>query len=147
MEFPSVIDPASDQVPLFEFWRPTRDWIGACLFRMAEKGARAKVIREGDPQRGTVMILLTAKGGRCQSYTQMRGADGHVFWMLADPANQKGAIEEAERNAVRNDPDLWVVAIDDSNGRSGMASASPSYGDALTSKSRPRERQSQNNTR
>lgn len=106
MEYPPIIDPACETVPLFEFWRPTRDWIGACLFRLVENGIPATVIRKGDDKRGTVLIVLAGAGQDCRHYTQLRAIDGHVFWVLTDRMSGPAAPR-----AVRHDPDLWVLEI------------------------------------
>lgn len=115
MDYPHVIDPAAGACPLFEFWRPTRDWIATCLFRLAETGVAASVLRRGDKQRGTVMFVLAGRAGDCRYYTQLRRSDGHVFWVRTDHGAGAAWADGTAHLAVQRDPDLWVVQMDARN--------------------------------
>jgi hypothetical protein len=111
MRFPQVIDPSCDAVPLFEYRRPTRDWLGACLFRLIDRGFDAVLLREGDTRRGTVLFMLAARDGACRHYTQIRLPGGRVVWARAGGCLDPVRSEVLTGTAIRRDPDLWICRI------------------------------------
>lgn len=109
----ALIDPADDAVPLFQFWRPTKDWIGANLFRLLDAGIGASVMREGDPERGAVMIIFADDAGGAQVFGHVRTPNGHSVWMPVHVAPRllRSECEMIARRALASDPDLWLLLI------------------------------------
>jgi len=96
----------------------TRFWVDA-LVRRADTGlAHAYVIRHGDEDAGAVLVKVVPGGGLAQLYVPARDARGERIWTRF----RAEAVAEAEVDAycarrVDDDPDLWLVEIEDRQGR------------------------------
>jgi len=87
----------------------------AFLRRAQVAGAFAAVLRRGDPDAGALWVIVR-KGAELFRYTEAMGMSGGREWY------QDGPFEEAElqlktNKAVDRDPDLWIIEIEDSDGR------------------------------
>ena len=94
-------------------------WISAHLRQCFADGIAAYVIRKGDPQSGTLLLKINRLGGGCSVLGQSRDLDGNLGWL---PAFADEAVGEAQADAyidraLQRDPDLWVVEIEDREGR------------------------------
>lgn len=93
--------------------------VQAHLRRCNAEGLFAAVLRRGDQWGGAVLVKLNLLDGRFKVLSQTRDMDGRVAWLAA----QQGAfLAEADATAyidrqVKRDPDLWVVEIEDKQGR------------------------------
>jgi hypothetical protein len=96
----------------------TRIWVDA-LVRRADTGlAHAYVIRHGDEDAGAVLVKVVLADGLAQLYVPARDAEGARIWTRF----RSGPVPEAEADAYcrrrsDDDPDLWVVEIEDRQGR------------------------------
>jgi hypothetical protein len=83
------------------------------------EGIPAVVARKGDATGGTVVLKINQLENGCRVLSQVRDADGRLAWL----AQLKGAlVPEADADAhiaraVARDPDVWVVEIEDREGR------------------------------
>lgn len=98
---------------------PTDLWVRAHLRRCTVEGIAAYVIRRGDAEGGTVLLKLNRLEHGWRLLAQTRDLDGRLGWL---PALEGTAETEAEADAyvaraVRRDPDLWVIEIEDRAGR------------------------------
>jgi hypothetical protein len=98
---------------------PTDLWVRTHLKRMALDAVAAYVVRRGDPRGGLVILKLNQLERGCRVLSQSRDLEGRLAWLGA-----KGGefLAEAEADAyiaraVARDPDLWVVEIEDREGR------------------------------
>lgn len=88
----------------------------AALIRRAQSaGAFAAVLRRGDPDAGALWVI-TRQGRKLMRYSEQMAISGGRQWF------EDGPFEEAElglktNKAVDRDPDLWVVEIEDTQGR------------------------------
>ena len=86
------------------------------LLRLAQaSGAFAVVLRRGDPDAGALWVIVR-KGVELFRYMEAMGMSGRREWY------QDGPFDEAElqlktNKAVDRDPDLWIIEIEDSEGR------------------------------
>jgi len=82
------------------------------------------VTRHGDPDAGAVLLKLLRKDGFCQLLRRTTTLDGELGWALALTSKDTGTCDVAEeladgyidRESAR-DRDLWVVEIEDYEGR------------------------------
>ncbi|MHA6289217.1 DUF1491 family protein [Maricaulis sp. CAU 1757] len=93
-------------------------WVAA-LVRRAETGfAAAYVVRRGDEDAGAVLVKVVQPGGSCRLYVPARDAEGERVWTVF----REGAVGEADidaylRRRCDQDSDLWLVEIEDRQGR------------------------------
>jgi hypothetical protein len=93
-------------------------WIGALIRRAELEGAYATVIRKGDPKAGAVLVkALDRRAGVAHLYAEAVRGDGERIWMSPIAADDEAALDNYIDRAVRFDPDIWVVEIDDRAGR------------------------------
>jgi len=98
---------------------PTETWLKAHLHRLNIEGIGAVVVRRGEAMGGSVILKLNQRDLGCRVLSQARALDGSLGWLAAFEGK---AVEEGEADgyiarAVKRDPDLWVIEIDDRAGR------------------------------
>ncbi len=102
----------------------------AFIRRAQAVGAFAAVVRRGDPDAGTLWIVVR-QGMSLVRYTEQMALSGAREWY------QDGPFEEIEfqlkaNKAVDRDPDLWIIEIEDREGRAfldGPLMANPQVSD------------------
>jgi hypothetical protein len=96
----------------------TDTWVGALIRRAELGGAFATVARKGDPRAGAVLVkVLDRLAGKARLYAEAVRADGERFWMHPAGSEEEETLDQYVERAVRVDPDLWVVEIEDREGR------------------------------
>lgn len=98
---------------------PTHLWVMAEVRRCLAEGTPVVVARRGERQGGGLLVKLNLLEQGCRVLTQVRDLDGRLAWM---PALEGRLVPDAEADAyieraVRRDPDLWVVEVEDRQGR------------------------------
>jgi hypothetical protein len=93
-------------------------WVGALIRRVEQGGAFAVVARKGDPRAGAVLVKVLNRGdGTARLLAEATRGDGDRVWMEPAASREEGALDRYIERAVRIDPDVWVVEIDDRDGR------------------------------
>jgi hypothetical protein len=104
-------------------------WVAAYLRRCAVEGASAVLIRRGAPEAGAIFVKVDRLNGEAALYGPAPqtlafdlapGVD-RVFTRLHK--TEWIASAEAERRLEREigfDPDLWIVAVEDRDGRNWL---------------------------
>ncbi|MBS0472295.1 MAG: DUF1491 family protein [Proteobacteria bacterium] len=90
------------------------------LIRRAEvAGAHAYVLRKGSEEAGAVVLKLLRRDGTSLVLNQARNGDGALVWVkpLGDASEEEKSRIWFDRQ-TRFDPDLWIVEIEDADGRS-----------------------------
>lgn len=94
-------------------------WVKALLRRCAAANVPAAVLRRGDADSGAVLVKLNLLERGASVFAAGWGADGGRLWRRAtgaEPAPEAEADAYIAR-ALQRDPDLWVVEIEDRQGR------------------------------
>lgn len=93
-------------------------FVRALMRRADVAGASAFIVRKGAEDAGAVIITVSRLDGTCLLLNQARDGKGHLVW--ARPLGDWG--EETRARAwldkqIKFDPDLWIVEIEDRQGR------------------------------
>ena len=97
---------------------PTDVWAGALIRRAELAGAFAMVLRKGDARAGTVLVKVIDRRDRsARLYAEAFRGDGERVWMEPVKADDEAALDAYVERQVGRDPDLWLVEIDDAEGR------------------------------
>ena len=89
------------------------------LMRRAEiGGASVYVVRRGAEEAGALILKLASPDGHCTVLSRATRGDGERVWIrpLGDAADNASAVKYFEKQ-IRFDPDLWIVEIEDREGR------------------------------
>ena len=91
----------------------------AGLIRLAQNGGGfAAVLKSGEEQAGTILLLLTENGTNPRVYERMPQLDGSRAWhcSMQDDAENNHKINQYLDRRGRQDDDLWIVELDIVNG-------------------------------
>lgn len=93
-------------------------WVAALIRRAELAGAFATVVMKGDARAGAVLVkVLNRRAGTVRLYAQATQGDGEQVWMQPRPDAPEADLDAYAARARRIDPDLWVVEIEDGQGR------------------------------
>lgn len=94
-------------------------WVAALIRRAELGGASAVVVRRGDARAGAVLVKLwDSLNRRARLYTESIGPDGDRLWIEPHPEAPESELDAYAERQARYDPDLWVVEVEDRQGRS-----------------------------
>ena len=93
-------------------------FVRALTRRTEVAGASAFVVRMGSEEAGAVILRVNRLDGSVLVLNQARNAKGELVWAqpLAGWTDEKRAGEWCDKQ-VKFDPDLWIVEIEDREGR------------------------------
>ncbi|MEO1037907.1 MAG: DUF1491 family protein [Pseudomonadota bacterium] len=97
----------------------TRMWVEALRWRAEGAGASVYVAHRGDADAGAVVVKVSLLDGTAQLYTPTRTLEGERCWVAPlgeEPLVEARADAYANRR-LEDDPDLWVIEIEDRYGR------------------------------
>ena len=93
-------------------------WVSALIRRAELGGAFAMVLHKGDARAGAVLVrVLDRASGVARLYAEATRGDGERVWMQPVAATDEAVLDGYAERARRIDPDLWVVEIEDRQGR------------------------------
>jgi hypothetical protein len=93
-------------------------WAGALIRRAELGGAFATVARKGDARAGTVLVkVVDRRAGEARLYAEAFHGDGEPVWMQPAPSRVEADLDAYIERQIRIDPDLWVIEIEDTQGR------------------------------
>jgi hypothetical protein len=93
-------------------------WVAALIRRAEQGGAFATVARKGDARAGAVLVkLVDRRAGAARLYAEALGRDGDRIWMQPVDSTEEAMLDAYVERASRIDPDLWLVEIEDGQGR------------------------------
>lgn len=93
-------------------------WVSA-LIRRAQLGeASAVVVRKGNARAGAVLVKIYNPVSReARLYAQAVRGDGETVWMQPTEAKAEPDLDSFIARQASYDPDVWVVEIEDRQGR------------------------------
>jgi hypothetical protein len=77
-------------------------------------GGFATVIRRGDDERGSLLLLVSSRGRHVACLERVLKLDGSYGWQLAGPPESASSAEIADFLAkrARFDEDIWAIELD-----------------------------------
>jgi hypothetical protein len=93
-------------------------FVRAIIRRAEVAGAAAYVARKGSEEAGAIFIKIAKLDGTCTVLNQARSGAGDLVWArpLGENCDEEKAGAYFERQ-IKYDPDLWIVEIEDRQGR------------------------------
>ena len=93
---------------------PAHVEVASILRRANAAGDFATVVRRGDPDRGSLLLLITSRGRHFGCLERILKLDGSYRWEPVGPADSASSTEVAEFVArrARFDDDLWAIELD-----------------------------------
>ncbi|WP_300973279.1 DUF1491 family protein [Sphingomonas sp. LHG3406-1] len=85
--------------------------VSALLARAAAEGGFGAVMRRGDAERGSLLLLLAERGAVLFTMERLLQQDGRYAWekrVLRDSAS----LQQHLARAADRDPDLWILELD-----------------------------------
>ena len=87
----------------------------AGLVRRAEAdGGFAAILHKGDPDRGSLLIVIRERGEYVACLERTLGMDGRYGWAITGPAAGESAenLSQFLEKRVRFDSDSWLIELD-----------------------------------
>ena len=87
----------------------------ASILRRAQiAGDFATVLRKGDPERGSLLLIVSSRGRHVASLERVLSFEGEYTWRAAGPAESASSAEIADFLAkrARFDEDYWAIELD-----------------------------------
>jgi len=93
---------------------PTYVEAAGLVRRVSAGGGFAAVIRKGDPERGSLLLLIGSRGRHVACLERVLSVDGSYRWNAVGPADSASSAEVAEfvRRRARFDEDMWAIELD-----------------------------------
>ena len=87
----------------------------ASILRRAEAaGGFGTVLRKGDPERGSILLLIASRGVHRACLERMMSLGESASWQATGPSESAGSAEIADFLAkrARFDEDYWAIELD-----------------------------------
>ena len=95
---------------------PAHLWVSALLRRASVAGAFATIVHRGDEERGDVLVKVTRARGEARLYSPAFNPEGPTEFERLAAKDEPGA-DALIAKRLKSDRDLWVVEIEDRDGR------------------------------
>jgi hypothetical protein len=84
------------------------------LRRASASGDFATVVRKGDPDRGSLLLLISSRGRHVACLERILNLDGSYDWQAAGPPDSASSVDVAAfvDARARFDEDLWAIELD-----------------------------------
>ena len=93
-------------------------YVQALIRRCEAAGASAYLLRHGAEEAGAILIKVNRLDGSCLVLSQARRGDEPVWLRPLGDSSDDGRAADYFARQLRIDPDLWIVEIEDRQGRS-----------------------------
>jgi len=98
----------------------TAIWASALVRRAEIGGAFAGIVRKGDPDAGAVLVKVATMDRKARLYTPAQDGQGEIIWLdLSNGSlgDEEQAVDAYVTKRANADRDLWVIEIEDKQGR------------------------------
>ena len=93
-------------------------WVSALIRRAQIEGAYATVVKTGDARAGSVIVKAYDTSTRtARLFTEAFGTDGDRLWIQPVTSDSESELDAYIARQRQYDPDLWIVEIEDRQGR------------------------------
>ena len=85
------------------------------LIRRAEvDGGFGMVVKRGDPERGSLVLLIASRGSHWACFERALNAEGSYGWQRVGPpaGSDASALADWSQKRIRFDEDLWLIELD-----------------------------------
>jgi hypothetical protein len=88
--------------------------VAGILRRAEAAGGFGTVLRRGDPERGSLLLVVSSRGRHVACLERMLSLDGGYTWQATGPGESSGSAEVTDFLArrARFDEDLWALELD-----------------------------------
>lgn len=88
--------------------------VSGILRRAEALGGFATVLRKGDPERGSILLMIASRGRHVACLERMLSRDGDYAWKATGPGESAGssALADFLAKRARFDEDCWAVELD-----------------------------------
>ena len=88
--------------------------VSALVRRAAAEGDFATVVKQGDPERGALLLQVTSRGRHAAFLERVLAPEGNYEWHTVGPGESQGSAEIRDFLARRTrfDADLWLIELD-----------------------------------
>ena len=101
---------------MIRFRLKTGLWVDALRRRAEQSGAYVMIMQKGDPDAGSVCIIVEDTARELSLYTAHTQMDGTRAWAVKKGLNPR-EVKDKLSSLLRMDEDMWVVEIEDREGR------------------------------
>jgi hypothetical protein len=93
---------------------PAHVEVASILRRAAAAGDFAAVVKRGDADRGSLLLLITSRGRHFGCLERILNLDGSYRWDVVGPGDSASSADVSEFVArrARFDEDLWAIELD-----------------------------------
>lgn len=93
------------------------------LRRVVAEGGFATVLKKGDPDRGSILLVVTSRGRYLACLERVLNLDGSYAWQTVGPPESASSVELADFLARRTrfDEDYWAIELDIADGERFIA--------------------------
>ena len=93
-------------------------WVAALIRRAELSGSSATVVKRGDARAGSVIVkAYNTRERRARLYSEAFGPDGERLWIQPVTSDFESELDAYMERQREYDPDLWIVEIEDREGR------------------------------
>lgn len=95
-------------------------WASALIRRAGIGGAFAAVVRKGDTDAGAVLVKVATLDRKARLYAPARNGEGERIWLdlsAGSLGDDEAEVDAAIRKRTEKDPDIWVIEVEDRQGR------------------------------
>jgi hypothetical protein len=93
---------------------PAKLEVSGLIRRIETEGGYATIIHKGDPEGGSLLLIVSSRGSHFACLERILGITGNYEWNSAGPPESSGStdLQAFLAKRTRFDPDLWVLELD-----------------------------------